>query len=123
MNLLSGERSKSGVIRRVERLVCDCVNEAFTEFTINRYSPASVSTLYDGVTNIPLTRRIARCAVFVVAHDRFGVQYNELKAHSGITCNNIMKSARKFKDTPECDDIVRKVKELIDVELEKFPIL
>jgi hypothetical protein len=90
---------------------------------MDRYSPVSVSTLYDGVTNIPLTHRIARSAVFVVAHDRFGVQYNELNEHSGITCNNIMKSARKFKDAPECDDIVCKVKELIDVELKKFPIV
>lgn len=123
MNLQSGRGSKSGVIRRIERLVCDCVNEAFTVLTMDRYSSVSVSTLYDGVTNIPLTRRIARSAVFVVAHDRFGVQYNELKEHSGICQRNIMRMAKVYKDAPECDDIVRKVKELIDVELEKFPIL
>lgn len=111
------------VIRKIERLVCDCVNEAFTVLAKgNKYQPVEVSTLYDGVTNIPLTRRIARSSVFVVAHDRFGIQYNELKEYSGITLSSIMKSVRKFKDAPECDDIVHKVKELIDVELNKFPI-
>lgn len=123
MNLQSGRSSKSGVIRKIERLVCDCVNEAFTVLTMDRYSPVSVSTLYDGVTNIPLTRRIARYAVFVVAHDRFSISYSELSYHSGICMTSIMKAMRKYKNIPESDDIVRKVKELIDVELEKFPIL
>lgn len=123
MNLQSGRSSKSGVIRKIERLVCDCVNEAFTVLTMDRYSPVSASTLYDGVTNIPLTRRIARSAVFVAAHDRFGMSYSELSYHSGICMTSIMKATRKYKNIPESDDIVRKVKELIDVELGKFPIL
>ena len=123
MSSEKGELRDLHVIRKVERLVCDCVNEAFTVLTIDRYTPVFVSTLYEGVTNIPVTRRIARSAVFAVAHDRFGVSYNEMKTHSGITQTNIMRSVRKYKDIPDSDDIVRKVKEFIDVELKKFPII
>jgi len=89
---------------------------------MDRYKPVSVSSLYDGVTNIPLTRRMARSVVFIVAHDRFGVSYNELKNHSGIYQSSIMRSVRKYKETPASDDIVRKINELIDIELNKFPI-
>ncbi len=117
-----GSHLKSVVLKKIERIVCDCVNEAFTVLTMDRYTPVSVSTLYEGVTNIPLTRRLARSAVFIVAHDRFGVSYNELENCSGICQSSIMRAARKYKGVHESDDIVRKINELIDVELNKFPI-
>lgn len=121
--MLKGEGLKSGVLRKVERFVCDCVNEAFTVLTMNRYTPVSVSTLYEGVTNIPLTRRMARAAVFIIAHDRFGVTYSVIEKHSGISARNIMSAVRKYKDTPESDNMVRKINELIEAELKKFPII
>ena len=34
-----------------------------------------------------------------------------------------MNAARKYKNTPESDNIVRKINELIEVELKKFPIV
>lgn len=123
MSLEKGENSKSDVIRKVERLVCDCVNEAFTSITMDRYTPVSVSTLYEGVTNTPLTRRIARSALFVLLHDRFGINYTDLSEHSHLTSNSVMTAVRKYKNTPESDDIVRKVNELIEIELQKFPIV
>jgi len=90
---------------------------------MDRYTPVSVSSLYEGVTNIPLTRRLARSAVFIVAHDKFGMAYSSIEKHSGISARNIMGAIRKYKETPASDDIVRKINELIDVELKKFPIV
>lgn len=118
-----GESLNSGVLRKIERLVCDCVNEAFAALEIDKYEPVSADAIYEGVTNIPLIRRMARSAVFIVAHDRFGVSYNELKGCSGICQSSIMRSVRKYKDAPESDDVVRKINEFIEVELKKFPIL
>lgn len=117
-----GSHLKSAVLRKIERLVCGCVNDSFAVLAIGRYATVSVQTLYEGVTNIPLARRIARNAVFVVAHDRFGISYNELERHSGICCRSIIRSVGKYKDSAEYDGIVRKVNGLIDVELNKFPI-
>lgn len=123
MNLGRGNISKSRVIRSVERLVCDCVNKVFAQFPTNKYSQISTGTLYEGVTNIPLTRRIARSAVFVVLHDRFGFSYNTLSEYSCLTANSIIKAVSKYKNTPDSDDVVKKTNELIDIELEKFPIV
>lgn len=118
-----GNFLKSGVIRKVERIVCGCVNEAFSVITMGRYRPVYVPSLYDGVTNIPFARRIARGAVFSISHDRFGVSYSDIAAHSKISCRNIIRSARSYKDMSCFDCDVRKINELIESELEKFPIL
>lgn len=40
---------KSDVIRKVERIVCDCVNKAFCK---DKYSPISPLSLYEGKTNV-----------------------------------------------------------------------
>ena len=64
---------KSDVVKKVERIVCDCVNKVFCK---DKYSPISPLSLYEGKTNIPFVKRMARPAVFVTAHDRFGVSYS-----------------------------------------------
>lgn len=117
------ENSKSVVIRKIERIVCDCVNNAFLVLAIDKYTPVLPSTLYGGVTNIALAKRMARSAVFAVAHDRFGMSYKEIEFHSRICVRNIMRSVKVYKDSPNTDNIVNKVNELIEVELNKFPII
>lgn len=109
---------KSDVIRKVERIVCDCVNKVF----IGR-NPIYPSTIYEGRTNIMLTGRIARGAVFTVSHNRFGVPYSDISRHSNISDRNIIRSVRAYKDIPDSDCDIKRVKELIDVELGKFPIV
>lgn len=111
---------KSDVIKKVERIVCDCVNKVFCK---DKHSPVSPLSLYEGKTNIPFVKRMARPAVFVTAHDRFGVSYSALGKHSHIHVRNIMRSVRTYKGIPDSDNAVMMVKELIEVELEKFPIL
>lgn len=118
-----GGSLKSAVIKKVECIVCDCVNKAFTTLTKNGHASVYVDTLYDGSTNIPLVRRMARSAVFIVAHDRFGISYNELSYHSRICTRNIMRSVKVYKESPDNDAVVNKINELIEVELKKFPIL
>lgn len=117
---MSKERDflKSGVIRKVERIVCDCVNEVFSD-----RNPVYPSTIYEGKTNVMLTGRIARGAVFTVSHDRFGISYSDIAMLSKISNRNIIRSVRAYKDIPDSDDAIMKVRELIDVELKKFPIL
>lgn len=44
---------KSDVIRKVERIVCDCVNKAFCK---DKYSLISPLSLYEGKTNIPFVK-------------------------------------------------------------------
>lgn len=111
---------KSDVIRKVERIVCDCVSKAFYKDKYSRISPLS---LYEGKTNIPFVKRMARSAVFVVAHDRFGVSYSALEKHSHIRARNIIRSVRMYKDIPCSDSDVKRINELIEVELKKFPIV
>lgn len=109
---------KSGVIRKVERIVCDCVNKVFSD-----RNPVCPWTIYEGRTNIILTGRIARGAVFSVSHNRFGISYSDIARYSNISNRNIIRSVRAYKDIPDSDEDVRKVKELIEVELKKFPIV
>lgn len=111
---------KSGVIRKIERIVCDCVNKAFCN---DKYVPVSPLSLYEGRTNIPFVKRMARPAVFVIAHDRFGVPYSALERHSHIHARNIIRSVRMYKDIPCSDSDVKRINELIEVELKKFPIV
>lgn len=111
---------KSGVIRKIERIVCDCVNKVFCN---DKYVPVSPLSLYEGRTNIPFVKRMARPAVFVIAHDRFGVPYSALERHSHIHARNIIRSVRMYKDIPCSDSDVKRINELIEVELKKFPIL
>lgn len=118
--MVEENRLKSDVIRKIERIVCDCVNEAFCKDKNNSVSPLS---LYEGKTNVPFAKRMARPAVFAVAHDRFGVSYNELEKHSHIRVRNIIRSIRVYKDIPSSDDIVNRMNELIEIELKKFPIV
>jgi len=113
-----GNHSKSDVIKRIERIVCDCVNRVF----VGR-NPVYPSTIYEGKTNIMLTGRIARGAVFTVSHNRFGISYSDIASHSNISDRNIIRSVRAYKDIPDSDCDIKRVNELIDVELEKFPIL
>lgn len=113
-----GNHSKSGVIRKIERIVCDCVNRVFSG-----RNPVYPSTIYEGKTNIMLTGRIARGAVFSVSHDRFGITYSDIARHSNISDRNIIRSVRAYKDIPDSDGDVKRVNELIEVELKKFPIL
>ena len=103
-------------IRKIERIVCGCVNEVF--IGRDRIEPEE---LYAGRTNIPLAKRIARGAVFVVAHDRFYMSYRQLSRYSGITKRNIMRSVRSYKDTPDPD--INRVNEFINLKLENFPLL
>lgn len=109
---------KSGVIRKVERIVCDCVNKVFCG-----RNPVYPSTIYNGRTNIILTGRIARGAVFSISHNRFGISYSEISRHSNISNRNVIRSVRAYKDIPSSDSVVNSVNELIEVELKKFPIL
>lgn len=111
---------KSDVIKKVERIVCDCVNKVFCK---DKYPPISPLSLYEGKTNIPFVRRMARPAVFVTAHDRFGVSYSALEKHSHIHARNIIRSVKTYKDIPDSDNAVMMIKGLIEVELRKFPIL
>lgn len=111
---------KSDVVKKVERIVCDCVNKVFCK---DKYSPISPLSLYEGKTNIPFVKRMARSAVFVTAHDRFGVSYSVLEKHSRIRARNIIRSVRMYKDIPCSDSDVKRINELIEVELEKFPIV
>lgn len=107
--------SESGVIRKVERVVCECVNSVF-----RGRKPLDGSVLYRGRTNISLPSRIARGAVFSVSHDRFGISYYNISRHAGIKSRNVIRSVRAYKDIPDSDDSVRRVKEMIDVKLEKL---
>lgn len=109
---------KSDVIRKVERIVCDCVNKVFC----NR-EPVYPSNMYKGKTNIVLTGRIARGAVFTVSHNRFGIPYSNIARHSNISDRNIIRSVKTYKDIPDSDSDVKRVNELIEVELKKFPIV
>lgn len=109
---------KSDVIRRVERIVCDCVNKVFSD-----RNPVCTSTIYEGKTNIMLSVRIARCAVFAILHNRFGISYSDIARHSNISKRNIIRSVKTYKDIPESDCDIKMVNELIDVELGKFPIV
>lgn len=111
---------KSDVVRKVERIVCDCVNKVFCK---DKYPPISPSSLYEGKTNIPFVRRMARPAVFATAHDRFGVSYSALEKHSHIHVRNIIRSVKTYKSIPDSDNAVMMIKGLIEVELKKFPIL
>lgn len=108
---------KSDVIIKVERIVCDCVNKVFCGRNL-----VYPSTLYAGKTNAMLTSRIARGAVFSVSHDRFGISYNHIAKHSNISGRNIIRAVRAYKDIPDSDNTVMRIKELIDAELKKFPI-
>lgn len=109
---------KSDVIRKIERIVCDCVNKVFSD-----RNPVCPSTIYEGRTNIMLTGRIARGAVFAVSHNRFGISYSDIARHSNISDRNIIRSVKAYKDIPDSDDDVKRVNELIEVELKKFPIV
>ena len=86
---------KSGVIRKVERIVCDCVNKVFCN-----QDPVYPSTIYEGRTNIILTGRIARGAVFAVLHNRFGISYGNIAKHSKISSRNIIRSVKTYKSIP-----------------------
>lgn len=108
---------KSGVIKKVERIVCDCVNKVFSD-----RNPVCPSTIYEGRTNIMITGRIARGAVFTVSHNRFGISYSDIARHSNISDRNIIRSVKAYKDIPDSDGDVKRVNELIEVELKKFPI-
>lgn len=109
---------KSGVIRKIERIVCDCVNKVFSD-----RNPVFPSTIYEGRTNIMLTGRIARGAVFSVSHNRFGISYSDIARHCNISDRNIIRSVKAYKDIPDCDGDVKRLNELIEVELSKFPIV
>lgn len=109
--------SKSGVIRKVENIVCDCVSKVF-------YDRKTIfpSEIYVGETNIPLTVRIARGAVFDVSHNRFGISYGEIARHANISKRNIIRSVKAYKDVSDADILVRAVNEFIDLGLKKFPL-
>lgn len=109
---------KSDVIRKVERIVCDCVNKVFSD-----RNPVCPWTIYKGKTNIMLTGRIARGAVFSVSHNRFGIPYSNIARHSNISDRNIIRSVKAYKDIPDSDGDVKRVNELIEFELSKFPIV
>lgn len=111
-------RLKSDVIIMVERIVCDCVNKVL--WNPNQICP---STLYLGKTNTMTAVRIARGAVFSISHDRFGVSYYNISRHSGISFRNVIRSVGSYKNIPDSDEDVRRVKELIEVELKRFPLL
>lgn len=108
---------KSDVIIKVERIVCDCVNKVFRD-----KNPVYPSTIYKGKTNVMLAGRLARGAVFSVSHDRFGISYNCIAKYSNISSRNIIRAVRAYKDIPDSDNTVMRIKELIDVELSKFPV-
>lgn len=114
---------KSDVIRKVERIVCGCVNRSFSVIECRKYEPVSPSTIYKGNTNIDFPKRLARQAVFAIAHDRFGMSYNNIKSHSGITARNIIRSIKSYKYLSDCDRVVSEINRIIEEELNKFPIL
>lgn len=113
--------SKSEVIRKVERIVCDCVNKVLC--VDERYSPVSELTIYKGTTNAPFSHRIARGAVFSVAHDSFGVPYTHISRYSRINIRNVLRSVKVYKDIPCSDVCVNTINTLIMSELKKFPII
>lgn len=61
--------------------------------------------------------------MFYVSHNRFGIPYNDIARHSHISDRNIIRSVKSYKDIPDSDNEVKRVNELIDVELSKFPIV
>ena len=107
----------SDVIIKIERIVCDCVNKVFHD-----KNPVCPSTIYKGKTNVMLAGKLARGAVFSVLHNRFGFSYSNISRYSNISNRNIIRSVRVYKDIPDSDDAVKRVNELIEVELNKFPI-
>lgn len=119
----TGNYSKSDVITKVERIVCDCVNRAFSVIEFRKYEPISPSNIYEGNTNVDFPKRLARQAVFVISHDRFGISYNNIKSHSGITARNIIRSIKSYKYLSDCDRVVSEINRVIEEELKKFPIV
>lgn len=111
--------SELSVISKIETIVCNCVNEAVGKEKLYILP----KNLYKGISNIPFPLRIARGAVFVTAHDRFGVTYKELSIHSHLTCTAIMRCARVYKNALDVDNIAQKTNELIDLKLKSFPII
>lgn len=111
----AGDHSESGVIRRIERVVCECVNSVYSD-----RSPLDGSILYGGRTNTSIPSRIARGAVFSLSHDRFGLSYHAISRHAGITSRNVIRSVRAYKDAPDTDDSVRRVKGMIDERLKRL---
>ena len=62
-------------------------------------------------------------AVFSVSHNRFGISYSDISRHCNISDRNIIRSVKAYKDIPDCDGDVKRLNELIEVELSKFPIV
>lgn len=104
----------------VEEMVCGCVNLAFGyagDGDAVLGCAVTTDDLYDGVTNIPFARAVARNFVVDVLHNRYGFSYSVIAQRSEMTRESVMRCARKCHTLCGCDKSYIKVMEKINDRL------
>ena len=76
----------------IETAVCSAASRVMC----GRGTGVSVCELYEGRTNIPFVRALARNVCFHVMHFHFGFSYAVIAQRSGLGEKSVMRCVRKF---------------------------
>lgn len=110
--------NKEAIAKAIERAVCDCVTTVFTVMRPGMLIDADPDTIYQGKTNITLSRACARHFSFYVMHDNFGFTYRQIAMRAGMSERAVMKQVRKVRQMVFIDQVYMELKRLMTLKQE-----
>lgn len=105
---------KDYILNRVEEIVCMVVNDSMDTLMPQLERRVSPTELYEGRTNIPFARKIARGMCFCIFHERFSLSYTAIAFRSGISRRNVMRSTSIMKNMPLDDKLISTVESAVN---------
>lgn len=87
---------------RIERVVCDCVNDVVGRCEVGMACPF---LLYVGNTKVYLRVSIARQFCYYILHDVFHQRYSVIAERAGRSIRNVMGGAGKCRRLIAYDDV------------------
>lgn len=103
--------SNNYTMQKVEQMVCECVSSVMEE---NNREMVSCDDVYEGKTNIPFGRIVARNFILDILHNKYGFSYSVLAQRANMMTSSVMRCVRKHHDNLQYDKIYRSVNEKVE---------
>ena len=99
------------IMSKVEAMVCEQVSKAMQT---QERDEVSLDDIYDGVTNIPFGRAVARNFIFDVLHNRYCFSFSVIAQRADMNRESVMRCVRKCHELLTTDRTYSYVNTLIN---------
>lgn len=101
--------------RKVESVVCACVNDVMARRVADFQCSVRPDTMYEGNTKQPMGVNIARQFTYWLLHDMYHVAYSVISAHADKSQRSVIGGVRKVREMVLFDglyvDILSEIRE------------